>query len=156
LVASKRVGPNGLVDAIEPEPAARARLGSHVALNGCLNVRIFDYAISNRSGTEELHLSPSANRGKHSLRRSNVTLGLDEPSPGSTMVRTRTLDEHLGMHARQPDVVKIDVEGAELLVLEGAQRSLSRDDSPIILFEASELLTTSFGYSTTDLKMRLA
>jgi FkbM family methyltransferase len=155
LVGARRVGPAGRVDAIEPEPFSRGRLESHVKLNGLQNVTAFAYALSDARGTAVLHLSPTENLAKSSLRAANVTMGLGSPSPGTVTVETRTLDEHISNARRMPDVLKIDVEGAELLVVSGGLVSLSKNNSAAILFEASDLQTAPFGHTTRDVKRKL-
>jgi FkbM family methyltransferase len=155
LVAARRAGPAGRIDAIEPEPFSRSRLEWHLRLNQLEHVNVFPYALSQSRGTAVLHLSPTENLAKSSLRSANVTMGLSSPSPGSVEVETRSLDEHVSAANRAPDVVKIDVEGAELLVLSGGLSSLSQENSAAILFEASDLQTAAFGYTTQDLKRKL-
>ena len=49
-----------------------------------------------------------------------------------------------------PDFVKIDVEGAEKWVFEGADRLLTSTPGLIILFEAFELNARGFNYSTAE------
>jgi FkbM family methyltransferase len=155
LVAARRVGARGRVDAIEPEPFSRKRLEEHLRLNQLENVNVFSYALSDGRGTAVLHLSPAENLAKSSLRAANVTMGLSGQSPGSVEVQTRTLDEHISSANRAPDLLKIDVEGAELLVISGGLATLSKESSAPILFEASDLQTAAFGYSTQDLKRKL-
>jgi FkbM family methyltransferase len=155
LVAARRVGPAGRVDAIEPEPFSRSRLEGHLRLNRLENVEVFPYAFAEGRGTDVLHLSPTENLAKSSLRAANVTMGLAAQSPGSIEVETRTLDDHVTAASRAPDVLKIDVEGAELLVISGGYSTLSERNSAAILFEASDLQTAAFGYSTQDLKRKL-
>jgi FkbM family methyltransferase len=144
-----------MVDAIEPEPFCRTRLEGHIRLNRCENIQVFPYALSDRMGTAVLHLSPSENLAKSSLREANVTMGLASASPGSLEVETRTLDEHVSRTGRSPDVLKVDVEGAELLVIAGGLKLLSQPDSAAILFEASDLQASAFGYKTIELKAKL-
>ena len=155
LVAARRVGPSGTVDAIEPEPFCRGRLEQHIVLNHCENIRCFPYALSDQTGTAVLHLSPPENLAKSSLRETNVTMGLSTPSQGSVTVETRTLDEHVLSRGRAPDLLKVDVEGAELLVISGGTQTLSHPDSAAILFEASDLQAAPFGYKISDLKAKL-
>jgi len=64
-----------------------------------------------------------------------------------------TLDDVLHSE-KHVDVIKIDVEGAELSVLKGAQKTLERHE-PIILIEADERNTQRFGYSTVELKQHI-
>jgi hypothetical protein len=54
------------------------------------------------------------------------------------------------------DVMKVDVEGAEMLVFSGARALLSSDDAPAIFFEADDQLSQSFGVATRDVKRLLA
>jgi FkbM family methyltransferase len=155
LVAARHLGRSGRVDAVEPEPFSRGRLEGHLRLNRLNNVEVFPCAFSDSAGVATLHLSPAENLAKSSLRVANVTMGLSAPSPGSVEVPTRTLDEHVSMTRRSPDVLKIDVEGAELLVVSGGLETLSRENSAAILFEASDLQTAAFGYTVRELKTRL-
>jgi FkbM family methyltransferase len=56
----------------------------------------------------------------------------------------------------QPDFIKCDVEGAELLVFQGGQMTLDREDAPIILFEMNKAASGGFGYGITGAKDFLA
>ena len=62
-------------------------------------------------------------------------LGTAARYPQETMVRTTTLDEQLHENAG-PDLIKIDVEGADLEVLEGGRHMLERN-LPIVFYEAT-------------------
>jgi FkbM family methyltransferase len=55
-----------------------------------------------------------------------------------------------------PDFVKCDVEGAELLVFEGARQTLNRVDAPIILFEANQCASRAFNMEVSAAKDFLA
>jgi hypothetical protein len=50
-------------------------------------------------------------------------------------VKARTLDDCVGEHGCRPDLIKIDTEGAEVRVLEGAMRTL-KHDGPVVIFES--------------------
>ena len=64
-----------------------------------------------------------------------------------------TLDEYVAKHEiTRLDFMKCDVEGAELLVLRGAEHSLSMGLRPILLLEVSEALMRPFGYGPGDLE----
>ena len=58
--------------------------------------------------------------------------------------------------SRHVDVVKMDVEGAELLVLRGARACLRSQPPSLMIMEAAEPHAQSLGYSTIDLKVYLA
>ncbi len=93
-------------------------------------VEVHECALSNVAGTSTFQLVVN-NPGYSGLRRRHYDFG--EPVIKEIRVRTRTLDE-LYPKDRQLDFVKIDVEGAEYLVLEGGKDTLKRCH-PYIVFE---------------------
>ena len=101
------------VYAFEPSVRNFSRLKFNVTLNKLDNVLIFDKAVSDRNGATQFFLSKF--HGRHSL------LGNGE----SLNVQTITLDSVLSSQVRI-DALKIDVEGAELSVLEGAAKVLEK------------------------------
>lgn len=120
LLASRRVGPSGRVLAFEPAARNISYLHRHVALNGAENVSILAMACSDRSAVQSF--AAGAN---------NATGRLIEDHPGrpadgrSECVTTVAIDEIVRQSGLVPDVVKIDVEGAEELVLKGATKTLA-------------------------------
>jgi FkbM family methyltransferase len=97
------------------------------------SVVVHEIALSNRSGTGELRIPYRENVELHGT----TTLELDNPLPGSTHIRlvpclVRSLDSCID---EPVGFIKIDVEGHELAVLEGAQRILTRD-CPTLLVES--------------------
>jgi hypothetical protein len=57
---------------------------------------------------------------------------------------------------QRADLLKIDVEGAEILVLRGARRLLASDGAPMIFFEINDELCGRFGATSRDVKELLA
>jgi FkbM family methyltransferase len=117
LLAARAVGPTGLVCAFEPEPHNFALLARNVAENGFSNVRLVHAAVSDREGVTRLHLD-DANFGAHSFDAGSVPTS----SGRSLEVRTVRLDDYAA-EARgfgAGVLVKIDVQGAEALVVGGA------------------------------------
>ncbi|MCS6797662.1 MAG: FkbM family methyltransferase [Myxococcota bacterium] len=126
LVASRCVGPTGRVVAFEPAPANAERILEHVELNGLEGVvRVERAAVCDGPGTATFVLTDRdanchlARWGADSARR----------RPGDRLeVACTTLDAAVRTHGT-PRCVKVDVEGAELAVLQGAVGLLSaRDD----------------------------
>jgi FkbM family methyltransferase len=113
LLAAKLVGDKGLVLSFEPEPTAFSLLTQSVERNGFSNVRLFQKCISSVDGQEQLHLSVTRNKGLHSIARD-----LGGPSLVVESARLDTIASTLGIGSI--DLLKIDVEGAEPEVLEGA------------------------------------
>lgn len=153
LLASKEVGPTGHVYSFEPHPTNFEALSYNVRLNEFTNVSLYNAALADSLLECELFINAAdagrRNRGTHSLR-----VQKDWSRSAAIPIRAMRLDDVLGYVTRL-DVLKIDVEGAELLVLKGAEKLLARF-RPIIAFESAEESTASFGHSTTDAKRLLA
>ncbi|MFI4989574.1 MAG: FkbM family methyltransferase [Solirubrobacterales bacterium] len=142
ILCSRLVGPQGKVYAFEPIPQNLATLRHNIALNGLDNVTIVEKALSSSTGTAEMFVSPWS--AFHSLNVEGATKQEDHgPEVGEITVQTVTLDEFVqGEGVRAPDLVKIDVEGAELIVVAGMRETL-RSVKPLLL---CELHDTKLGY----------
>src|SRR5688572_16199782 len=108
LLAAARVGPSGRVSAFEPHPLNRARLLEHLRDNDLEDrVRVYDVALSDQEGVATMHMPPpqSGNHGMASLFAAG----------DAVEVKTARMDDMpLGP---LPKLIKIDVEGAESLVV---------------------------------------
>ena len=110
---AKAVGEEGLVIAFEPDPDNFKLLLLNLKVNKLRNVIALPYAISNHSGTLTLHRSRCT--GLHS------TAVVPPGYIGSVKVKAITLDDIIkSVNIKRVDWIKIDVEGAEKEVLEGA------------------------------------
>ena len=69
LLASRRVGPQGKVLAVEASSRERKRLGLHLRINGCRNVQLESRALGEAEGTGELFLVEGSESGCNSLHR---------------------------------------------------------------------------------------
>jgi FkbM family methyltransferase len=130
LVAGKVVGSEGRVLAFEPEPTNYKWMRRSVKLNGYRNVSLYQIALSDRNGQAPLYLGEKS--GWHTLVSGQRFRG-----QGVIYVETRTLDSFLEqMHfVDHIDVMKIDVEGAELQVLAGASATLGKAGNMVILID---------------------
>lgn len=134
ILAARRVTRSGHVYAFEPNPTVLADLNIHVALNNVADtVRCSDLAITDSAGHElELFVSTCpTNSGLSSLTPSEEMLAEGSLTPDHTIrVRTETLDQwaEAARIDKPIDLIKIDVEGAEDLVLRGMSRLLK--DAP--------------------------
>jgi FkbM family methyltransferase len=147
LLSSKCVGRRGKVIAFEASPRECRRLGQHVRVNGCSNVRIEPGAAGSEAGMADLHVVDGSCDWGNSLRTPTVS----EPTY-KVRVEVRTIDsvlESLGIF--RVDFIKLDVEGAELSVLHGASRLLSSTSRPAILVEVQDLRTAPWGYLSRDI-----
>lgn len=138
LKAARIVGSAGQVVAIEPGSAAATQLTANIALNADKRdfapVTVIREALADQVGTAVLHhVSVGDDPQAFSLLA-------DRTSSGGETVSVTTLDalvERLGM--TRIDCVKMDVEGAEPLLVDGARLSLTRF-RPIVLFEANSTI----------------
>jgi FkbM family methyltransferase len=114
LYASTMVGPSGRVFAFEPAPRNIANIKKHMAMNRLTNVTVVEAAVSDFDGVSHFDCASSAVSGHLS-------------TSGSLAVRTISLDHEIDCGALpEPDYIKIDAEGAELRILEGARKLLTR------------------------------
>jgi FkbM family methyltransferase len=147
LLASRKVGSQGRVLAVEASPRERQRLELHLRINRCRNVRVEDCALGESEGHAQLHLVLGGQTGCNSLRQPEVferTLAVP--------VRIDRLDSILhACHFEKVDFVKLDVEGGELSVLKGGPELLRRQPRPVILVEVQEIRTKPWGYPARDI-----
>ncbi|MDE2292106.1 MAG: FkbM family methyltransferase, partial [Elusimicrobia bacterium] len=143
VLASRLVGPEGRVFAFEPDTANLELLLRNVRENGCRNVAVAPYAVSDRVGFAELYQAESA-PAVHSIARP------PESSRGGRRVMTVSLDEYFP-EGVCPDFVKMDVEGAEFMALSGMTRLLSDRRLKVVVFESLAIFLEPQGRTSEDL-----
>ena len=139
LVASRIVGPSGRVVAFEPAQQSFFLLKENVTLNRFTNVQIYRVAVSDRTGKALLY--HGADPGQNSLGKDpRLKYGGEE-------VATQSLDIALGQASvERVDVIKMDVEGAEELVVRGANKVVA-SHKPAIIFEVNQEASARLGLS---------
>lgn len=140
LTFAARVGPAGHVLSVEPLPGPSRWLGWVVRALGVDNVILRQRALGDHAGTGRMSLPRRRGLPVHGRAflsddaghlGSNAEFPVDEPVP----VSVDTLDAAVGaLGLSRVDLVKIDVEGAELSVLRGADRTV-RVHRPVVLVE---------------------
>src|SRR4051794_13699984 len=128
----RSVGASGAVYAFEPQPKQIVYLREAFSALRYDNVELVPMAVSDRSGQMMLHV-PAMSSHFASLEAKRDA----KPGTGNDMaVDVTTLDEFFESTKRRrpPNFLKIDVEGHELSVFDGARRTLERDH-PTILVE---------------------
>lgn len=135
LPAARIVGTSGRVIAIEPSPSNAAWLKRHIALNQCENiVTVIKAAVCEQHGGEvNFTLLNDGHSPSNSLMFSSSVNGESPEVSRLLSVPAISLDGLLVEQGRAPNLVKIDVEGAELKVLKGATKLLSSKTAPILL-----------------------
>jgi FkbM family methyltransferase len=141
LLAARCVGETGKVYAFEPIPANCSLLEHHGRLNACEErILLIRQAASDTSeGTIELY-------GAAQGLAFSASLGQKDSIQPSLTVPVTTLDACLAGRAGAIRLIKIDVEGAEGLVLRGAREILVRD-RPILIVEVHSFALPKFGSS---------
>jgi FkbM family methyltransferase len=120
LLGSYLVGARGMVISIEPDPRNVNYLRQHVSANRLENVTIHPCALGSQQGIARFARGSGTGTGHLSER-------------GELEVEIRRLDDIVASQAVTPTHLKIDVEGAELQVLEGAMETLRRTRPTIFL-----------------------
>lgn len=138
LLASRCVGESGRVLAVEPNPAMAKQLQQNIERSGLANVAIVEAACSDCAGICELFVGNSYNTGNSSLSPNNLAW---TKSVRVRCIRADLLSEMY--HLQRVDLVKIDVEGAELQVLRGMATVL-KHLRPKIIIELSPSLLKGF------------
>ena len=134
LLAAKITGESGHVFCIEPEPTNCKWIRESIQLNSYENIYLFNLALSDRDSEALLYLGTKS--GFHTLLS-----GQPERNQGCLKVTTRTLDALL-RERKTPSVqmIKIDVEGAELQVLRGSVETIKNNPAIVLLLDIHPFL----------------
>jgi FkbM family methyltransferase len=117
----KKCFPQAEVVAFEPDPRMQELFRRNMKANGFTNVRLECCALAGTPGRARLH-GDLASETPHALGNSlRAGWGLQQPTSSGIDVETRTLSPFLD---RPVDLLKLDIEGAELEVLREAEGRL--------------------------------
>jgi FkbM family methyltransferase len=131
MLEARLVGPSGKVIAIEPMPENSEQLCNNVKNNGYENIHIHKMAIGDRDGTALMYIAGKSNW--HSLHP-------PMEAKGEMKVPVSTLDSLLARYNfPSVDLVRMDLEGYEIVVIEGMKQTL-RKYGPLLLIELHPLL----------------
>lgn len=129
VIASKLVGEKGRVFAFEPDPTSFGYLQRNVEVNGCKNVILEQKALSNEEGKVELFIA-TEHLGLHRIYDF-------EDGRKSVTVDAVRLDDYLDGLVSSVEVIKIDTEGAEGVIVEGMNKTLSGNRDVKLFMEFS-------------------
>jgi FkbM family methyltransferase len=146
LLAAKIVEDSGHVHAFEPRPDVFELLTRSIELNHRHNVTAVpdavwckrdscDFEMTEEPSVSALRPYPSSNCGSALIR-----------------VPTTTLDDYFSSSTTRPNLIKVDVEGAELQVFQGAKSLLTRAqaEAPVLVFEYGPKNSQQFGYAAPE------
>ena len=123
LAAARRVGTTGYVAAFEPDPAAASAMRTSAAANAFAWMSVENSAVSDHTGRVAI--------GKIDDGHLSLAIDRDEATQHFE-IDCISIDEFVLAGHRPPDVVKIDVEGAEEAVLRGMRGTLEKHAPHII------------------------
>lgn len=129
LVAKKAVGDSGNVWAFEANPKTFQILEKNLDLNDMSSIYTFECGLGDKRETKTLYDNWSINRGAAS------TVVKGENASG-TEISILTLDEVVIGQGISVDMIKIDVEGMEIEVLTGAEKTIT-EHQPYLIVEFS-------------------
>jgi FkbM family methyltransferase len=114
VLASRLVGPSGIVVGIEPQPGSAHKIRQNLILNHCSdNIRLVCCGLGGSEGLLELPAAPEDNSG-----HSSFVIRSRGDYPYTVWIETLT-KVFLNLKLSRPDLMVLDVEGYEINVLEG-------------------------------------
>ncbi len=146
IVAARRMGAHGTVVAFEPSPREYQRLCLHLRLNRMRSVRTEPLALGSSNCTRQFFQVTSGDTTRGGLQSPA------SPDLVSTVtVNAAQLDDYVSQFPMERvDIVKLDVEGAEREVLEGASHVLTVL-RPALICEVLDATTQVWGYRAREI-----
>lgn len=151
LNLAKKVYPSGKIFSFEPSPLNFKRASKNISLNNFSNIKLINQGLGNKKATAFLYNVNPTNRGMLRL------LPEDEQNNSfeKEAVEIDTLDSSMKTFSMpKPDFIKIDVEGFEYKVLQGAYDTLS-NHKPTLFIELDDNNLREQKSSATELILYL-
>jgi FkbM family methyltransferase len=138
MMMARWCGPQGHIHAFEPSPTPKQLLIKHLRLNGLADrVTVCPSAVSDVEGAITFHAVGIS--GKSALSAANL-----DQTAERFEVPVTTIDAYCRSHNIRPSLIKIDVEGFEFNVLNGARDTL-KQFRPSVLIELHPMFWPSLG-----------
>jgi FkbM family methyltransferase len=149
LLAARALRHTGQVVAFEPGRVAYGRLLANIALNQFSNILPVKAAVVDKPGEVTLYLAEDTADGCASIFGAQAAAQHCESCPAINLDEFRRRQD-----LPLPDFIKIDVEGAELLVLRGAEEILATS-RPLLLLEMKEATLSAAGTTREEIQKLL-
>ncbi len=143
LSLSKYV-PHGSIMAFEPMPSIFEHLKKNIELNNIVNIRAQNIGLSDKPGILGFYYDPKFSAAT-SLRNLH-----ENRKKKKIRCRVRRLDDFILRTTSRIDLIKCDVEGAELFVIKGALETLKKT-RPVLLLEMLRKWSAKFGYHPNEI-----
>ena len=148
LLAAKILEHSGQVYAFEPRPDIFKILKRNIELNACRNVSAHPHAVWCMNDLCDLEMTPEPAVSALCPR------GPGRPGVSHVKVQAISLDDWFSSPSlAKPNLIKVDVEGAELQVLQGAKSllTLPPSEAPALIFEYGTDNSERFNYSASEI-----
>jgi FkbM family methyltransferase len=146
IVASKLVGSQGRVIAVEPQSRLQTVLKENISLNAARNVSVNQIAVSNIVGSVDLYLAPDTITGSTSLSKTRKY-----PVPRETVPMT-TLEKLLETTGIETvDLMKMDIEGFEYEAILGSPEVFRSKRIRTLTLELHTWLLTDRGLNPREI-----
>ena len=151
LLGSKLVGDTGRVFAFEPLDDLADQLDRHLAMNQIRNVEVQRVGVSAKAGTSPIFVAAEA--FSDGTRHRGLATLFQTPTRGieTATIDLVSIDDFVRDRAlTEIRLIKLDIEGAELPAIEGAQHTL-RQLKPFLIVEIGRETCESAGYEPKDI-----
>lgn len=135
---------NANIFSFEPIPTTYEQLLSNISLNSIINITPFNFGFSDKQGIFPFYFYP---KGSGNASAMNLT---EHEDVKSIDCRLYKLDDFIEEKKIKIDFIKCDVEGGELLVFKGGNKSIARD-KPIIFSEILRKWSAKFDYNPNEI-----
>lgn len=144
ILASKKVGELGRIYSFEPSTWARERLEKNIKLNNSKNINISSKGVSNKSGKIDFYICEDDaynSIGEVPMR----------PVIKKEVIDVISLDDFCKEYKiEKVDILKVDTEGADYLVMQGAMTILNSVNSPVIFCEVNKNIKKGFNFTIDE------
>lgn len=148
-ISMARRFPDSVIHSFEPLPATFQLLQQNVQLNPFTNIRLNEFGLSDATKTLQFYTSPLTSVSNSAENISGA------PEVTITECKVTPMDEYTRNHPVKVDVIKCDVEGAELFTFRGAMETIRRD-RPVIFTEMLRKWAARFNYHPNEIIQLLA
>lgn len=146
IPASKRLDRLGAIYAFEPSRANCEYIEKHKHFNNAYNIRVIPFLVGERTVSRAPFYDSRETSPMNSIIKPKK--GYDHKQTSRYQI---SLDDFCTEHGLFPEIMKIDVEGAELNVLKGARRLLKKS-RPVVFLSIHPALLKNMGQSVNELK----
>lgn len=139
----------GKVFAFEPMQLFFNQIKANLYLNGLTNVKIFKNAVGNKE--ENIFISEPNINPNHPIINHGITSITKHGTIGNKqdIVKMLTIDT-ISLELPKINFIKLDVQGCELLTLQGAKNKILKDN-PLLVVEIEHPMLAQFGHTPEDL-----